>query len=49
VQTPQGPVRVKAGPNGFAPEYEDARRLAAQSGVPLKTILAETAHAWLKR
>jgi len=49
VQTPQGPVRVKAGPDGFAPEYEDARRLAAQSGVPLKTILAETAHAYLKK
>jgi uncharacterized protein (TIGR00299 family) protein len=48
VQTAYGAVRVKAGPDGFAPEYEDARRLAAQSGVPLKQILAETAHAYLK-
>jgi uncharacterized protein (TIGR00299 family) protein len=49
VQTPHGAVRVKAGPNGFAPEYEDARRVALQSGVPLKTVLAEAAHAYLKR
>jgi uncharacterized protein (TIGR00299 family) protein len=48
VLTPHGAVRVKSGPDGFAPEYEDARRLAAQSGVPLKTILAETAHAYMK-
>jgi uncharacterized protein (DUF111 family) len=48
VQTTYGAVRVKAGPDGFAPEYEDARRLAAQSGVPLKVILAETAHAYLR-
>jgi uncharacterized protein (DUF111 family) len=48
VQTSHGAIRVKAGPDGFAPEYEDARRIAAQSGVPLKQILAETAHAYVK-
>ena len=48
VQTRYGTVRVKAAPEGFAPEYEDARRLAVQSNVPLKTILTETAHAYLK-
>ncbi len=49
VHTPHGSVRVKTPPDGFAPEYEDARRLAAQTGVPLKQILAETAHAWFMR
>lgn len=48
VRTPHGPVRIKAGPHGFAPEYEDAKRLAEQSGVPLKTILAEAAAAYIK-
>jgi uncharacterized protein (TIGR00299 family) protein len=47
VRTSQGPVRIKTGPEGFAPEYEDARRLALQSGVPLKQILAEASHAFL--
>lgn len=49
VETPHGKVRVKAGEEGFAPEYEDARRLAAESGAPLKQILAEAAHAYLKQ
>jgi uncharacterized protein (TIGR00299 family) protein len=48
VETPHGIVRVKAGENGFAPEYEDARRIAAASGLPLKQVLAEAAHAYLK-
>jgi uncharacterized protein (DUF111 family) len=47
VQTPHGIVRVKAGANGFQPEYEDARRIAAISGVPLKQIIAEAAFAFL--
>jgi len=43
VNLPWGPVRVKvAYRNGlavnFGPEYEDCRKLAAQHGVPLKTI-----------
>ena len=49
VETPRGKVRVKVAANGsFAPEYEDCRRLAAASGVPLRTILAEAGHAYLK-
>jgi uncharacterized protein (TIGR00299 family) protein len=49
VQTPHGIVRVKVGDHGFAPEYEDARRIASVSGIPLKQILAEAAHAYLKQ
>ena len=49
VQTPHGIVRIKAGDHGFAPEYEDARNIASVSGVPLKQILAEAAHAYLKQ
>jgi len=48
VQTAHGIIRVKAGENGFAPEYEDARRIAAASGLPLKQVLAEAAHEYLK-
>jgi uncharacterized protein (TIGR00299 family) protein len=48
VTTPWGIVRIKAGAQGFAPEYEDARRIAEVSGMPLKTVLAEAAHAYLK-
>ncbi len=49
VQTPHGVVRVKSGDHGFAPEYEDARRIASVSGLPLKQILAEAAYAYLKQ
>jgi uncharacterized protein (TIGR00299 family) protein len=49
VQTPHGIVRVKTGDHGFAPEYEDARKIASVSGIPLKQILAEAAYAYLKR
>lgn len=48
VKTRHGVVRVKAGAAGFAPEYEDARRIAAESGVPLKEVLAEASHEYLK-
>lgn len=48
VTTTHGNVRVKIGENGFAPEYEDARRIASESGVPLKDILAETTSEYLK-
>jgi len=45
VSTSHGAVRVKVSESGsLAPEYEDCRRLARQSGAPLKQILAE-AHA----
>ncbi len=49
VNTPHGVVRVKAGDHGFAPEYEDARRIAEVSGIPLKEVLAEAAYAYLKQ
>jgi len=49
VQTPHGVVRVKTGEHGFAPEYEDARKIASVSGIPLKQILAEAAFAYLNQ
>lgn len=48
VTTQHGTVRMKTSPNGFAPEYEDARKIAAATGQPLKQILAEAAHEYLK-
>jgi uncharacterized protein (TIGR00299 family) protein len=48
VQTPHGLVRVKTAPTGFAPEYEDARRIAAETGIPLKQILAEATQEYLR-
>jgi len=49
VSTSHGIVRVKESDHGFAPEYEDARKIAYASGVPLKQVLAEAAHAYLKQ
>jgi hypothetical protein len=49
VQTPHGVVRIKSGEHGFAPEYEDARKIAEVSGVPLKQVIAEAAHAYLNQ
>lgn len=46
VQTPHGVVRVKYGDNGFAPEYDDARKIAAITGLPLKQIILEAANAY---
>jgi len=49
IATPHGKVRMKIAENGsFAPEYEDCRKLARESGVPLKQILAEANLAYLK-
>ncbi len=48
VETPHGKVRVKvSGSGSFAPEYEDCRQLAIETGTPLKQILAEAGHAYL--
>ncbi len=42
VETPYGPVRVKSTENGgFAPEFDDCRRLAMENSVPLRTVIAE--------
>ena len=51
VETPLGAVRMKvARLNGrvlnAAPEYEDCRRIAAESGVPLKQVLADAVVAF---
>jgi uncharacterized protein (TIGR00299 family) protein len=49
VETPHGKVRIKIADNGsFAPEYEDCRKLARETGVPLKQILAEANLAYQK-
>lgn len=49
VETPYGRVRMKVSDSGgFAPEYEDCRKLAESSGTPLKTILAEANRAYLE-
>ncbi|MGA7220228.1 MAG: nickel insertion protein, partial [Candidatus Sulfotelmatobacter sp.] len=52
VGTPWGEVRIKiASMNGtvtnYAPEYEDCRRIAAASRVPLKRVMAAAAEAYL--
>ena len=49
VQTAHGKVRIKISENGsFAPEYDDCRALARETGLPLKEILAEASQAYLK-
>jgi uncharacterized protein (DUF111 family) len=49
VETKHGRVRVKVSEDGsFAPEYDDCRRLAMETGVPLKEILAEATLAFSK-
>jgi hypothetical protein len=49
VETPHGQVRIKISTDGsFAPEYDDCRKLALASGIPLKQILAEANLAYLK-
>jgi hypothetical protein len=49
VETTHGTVRVKVAQDGtFAPEYEDCRRLALENGVPLKQVLADASHSYLK-
>jgi len=49
VETPHGQVRMKVTADGaFAPEYEDCRKLARESGVALKQIIAEANYAYTK-
>jgi uncharacterized protein (DUF111 family) len=49
VETPHGKVRIKVSVEGaYAPEYEDCRRVAQESGVPLKDVIAEANFAYLK-
>ena len=50
VETPHGTVRMKvSGEGAYAPEYEDCRKLALETGVPLKEIIAEANFAYLNR
>ena len=50
VETCYGAVRVKvSGEGSYAPEYEDCRKLAHESGVALKTVIAEANYAYLNR
>jgi len=49
VETPSGVVRIKVSSGGsFAPEYDDCRKLAESTGVPLRQILSEANLAYLK-
>jgi uncharacterized protein (TIGR00299 family) protein len=49
VETPHGTVHVKVSDSGsHAPEYEDCRKLAIESGLPLKQILEEASLAYRK-
>jgi uncharacterized protein (TIGR00299 family) protein len=52
VSTQYGPVRMKVSlldgrPVNFVPEFEDCRRLAEQTGNPLKEIQAAAVHAYM--
>jgi pyridinium-3,5-bisthiocarboxylic acid mononucleotide nickel chelatase len=50
VETEFGQVRMKVTAEGYyAPEYEDCRKLAAQSGAALKHVIAEANYAYLNR
>jgi hypothetical protein len=54
VETEFGPVRVKVGRGGgdivtAAPEYEDCRRLARESGAPVKTVYQAALSAFERR
>ena len=50
VATRYGTVRIKVGSEGsYAPEYEDCRKLALESGVALKHVIAEANAAYLNR
>ena len=50
VETPYGKVNMKVSSEGdFAPEYEDCRKLAVETGAPLKQIIAEASYAYLNR
>jgi hypothetical protein len=48
VATRYGKIRVKvSGDGAYAPEYEDCRKLALESGAPLKQVIAEANFAYL--
>ena len=49
VETRFGKLRVKVSASGaFAPEYEDCRKLARETGAPLREIITEAGLAYLR-
>jgi hypothetical protein len=49
VETRYGKLRVKVSASGaFAPEYEDCRKLARETGAPLREIITEAGLAYLR-
>ena len=49
VETSRGQVRMKvSGDGAYAPEYEDCRKIAQESGAALKDVIAEANFAYLK-
>lgn len=49
VETPHGKVRIKVSASGaFTPEYDDCRRIARETGLPLKQIMADATLAFQK-
>ncbi len=49
VETGYGSVRVKVTETGFAPEFEDCRKLAIETRKPLKQVLADVHLAYWKQ
>ena len=50
VETAHGKVRMKVSGDGhYAPEYDDCRRIARESDVPLKQVMAEANDAYRRR
>jgi hypothetical protein len=50
VETAHGKIRMKvSGEGSYAPEYEDCRRIAVESGVPLREIMAEANFVYAAR
>ncbi|MFM2123716.1 MAG: nickel pincer cofactor biosynthesis protein LarC [Acidobacteriota bacterium] len=49
VQTPYGSIRGKVSQQGaFAPEYDDCRAIAEQTGTPLPQVMSAAVEAYLK-
>jgi len=50
IETRYGKVRIKVTSEGdFAPEYEDCRRIARQTGVALRQVMADVSEAYRSR
>src|SRR5437763_15485148 len=50
VETPYGKVHIKVSSEGdFAPEYDDCRKLAMETGVPLNKTISQASSAYPNR